>query len=44
MVWRELGNCSSGSCCLALASDVFLDEDYYRDHAEFLRAAGASRC
>jgi hypothetical protein len=44
MVWRELGNFSSGSCCLALASDVFLDEDYYRDHAEFLRAAGASRC
>ena len=43
MVWREISNFSSGSCCLAIASDVFVEEDYYRDHAEFLRAAESLR-
>ena len=29
-VWRELDNFSSGSVCLVLASDIFLEEDYYQ--------------
>lgn len=35
-IWRELENFSSGSVCLVLASDVFLEEDYIRDFDAFL--------
>ncbi|MFZ4105394.1 sugar 3,4-ketoisomerase [Flavobacterium sp.] len=35
-IWRELGNFSSGSVCLVLASDVFKEEDYIRDYDSFL--------
>ena len=35
-IWRELNNFSSGSVCLVLASDDFLEEDYIRDFDEFL--------
>jgi dTDP-4-dehydrorhamnose 3,5-epimerase-like enzyme len=31
MTWRELDNFSSGSICLVLASEVYLEEDYIRD-------------
>ncbi|MGK0252571.1 MAG: dTDP-4-dehydrorhamnose 3,5-epimerase-like enzyme [Mariniflexile sp.] len=31
MIWRELDNFSSGSVCLVVASDVFLEQDYIRD-------------
>lgn len=40
MTWRELDNFSSGSVCLVLASQKYIEDDYYRDHAEFLRATG----
>ena len=40
MTWRELDNFSSGSVCLVLASRKYTEDDYYRDHAAFLRAAG----
>ena len=40
-VWREIDNFSSGSVCMALASDYFDEDDYYRDHDEFVRAVGA---
>jgi hypothetical protein len=36
MVWRELDNFSSGSVCLALASTLFAESDYYRDYNDFL--------
>jgi hypothetical protein len=42
MVWREVCNFSSGSVCLALASELFEESDYYRDYGEFLRAIGPS--
>lgn len=32
MIWRELDNFSSGSVCLTLASDHYLEDDYIRDH------------
>lgn len=35
-IWRELQNFSSGSVCLVLSSDVFLEEDYIRDFDEFM--------
>jgi hypothetical protein len=37
MVWRELGNFSSGSVCMVLASDYYNESDYYRDYDEYLR-------
>jgi hypothetical protein len=38
MVWREIDNFSSGSVCLALASDFFDEADYYRQYPEFKKA------
>jgi hypothetical protein len=35
-IWRELNNFSSGSICLVLASDVYKESDYIRNHDEFL--------
>lgn len=34
-IWRELENFSSGSVCLVLASEVFIEADYIRDFDEF---------
>jgi hypothetical protein len=34
-VWRELDNFSSGSVCLALASELYDEEDYIRDYETF---------
>jgi len=36
-MWRDLGDFSSGSVCMVLASDVYLAEDYIRDYDEFLK-------
>lgn len=36
-IWRELQNFSSGSVCLVVASDVYIEEDYIRNFAEFLK-------
>jgi dTDP-4-dehydrorhamnose 3,5-epimerase-like enzyme len=38
MVWREIDNFSSGSVCLALASNIFDEADYYRQYPEFKKA------
>lgn len=38
LIWREIDNFSSGSVCLALASEFFDESDYYRDYDEFLEA------
>ena len=34
-IWRELENFSSGSVCLVLASDVYLESDYIRNYKKF---------
>ena len=39
MIWRELDNFSSGSVCMVLASNLYDEDDYYRDYAEFQLAA-----
>ena len=36
LTWRELGNFSSGSVCLVLASEPYSEQDYYRDYDGFL--------
>lgn len=38
MMWRELDNFSSGSVCMVLASNLYSEEDYYRNYDEFLAA------
>jgi dTDP-4-dehydrorhamnose 3,5-epimerase-like enzyme len=40
MIWRELDNFSSGAVCLVLASNLYDENDYYRDFDEFSRAVG----
>jgi hypothetical protein len=40
MIWREMDNFSSGSVCLALASECYDEKDYFREYKEFLRAVG----
>lgn len=38
MIWREIDNFSSGSVCLALASEPYDSNDYYRDYNDYLHA------
>lgn len=38
MIWRELGNFSSNSVCLVLASDRYDESDYFRDYNDYLQA------
>ena len=37
MIWRELKNFSTGAVCLVLASDFYLESDYYRDKEDFIK-------
>ena len=37
MIWRELDNFSSGSVCMVLASNLYDEDDYYRDYDAFIR-------
>ncbi len=41
MVWRELDNFSSGSVCLALASEAYAEDAYYRTYEDFMEACRA---
>lgn len=36
MIWRELDNFSSESVCMVLASNLFDEEDYYREYDPFI--------
>lgn len=40
MIWRELDNFSSGSVCMVVASNLYDEEDYYRDYDQYLSAQG----
>lgn len=40
MIWRELDNFSSGSVCMVLASNLYDEDDYYRDYDNFMKASG----
>jgi hypothetical protein len=39
MIWREIDNFSSGAVCMALASELYDEADYYRDYDQFIRDA-----
>ena len=39
MTWRDLDNFSSGSVCMVLASELFDEDDYFRDYDRFIEAA-----
>ncbi len=36
-IWRELHGFSSNACLLVLASELFDESDYIREHADFMR-------
>jgi dTDP-4-dehydrorhamnose 3,5-epimerase-like enzyme len=42
MIWREMDNFSSGSVCMVLASNLYDEEDYYRNYEDFIAALPAS--
>jgi hypothetical protein len=42
MIWREMDNFSSGSVCLALASEQYDEKDYFREYNQFLLAVGGA--
>jgi hypothetical protein len=35
MIWREINHFSANAICLVLASELYDEGDYYRDHALF---------
>ena len=39
-LWRELLNFSSGSICLVLASDIYIESDYIRSYNQFKEYKG----
>jgi len=43
MVWREMDNFSSGSVCLALASQPYNEGEYYRDYKGYIQALGGAK-
>ncbi|WP_202758968.1 sugar 3,4-ketoisomerase [Delftia acidovorans] len=43
MIWREIDNFSSGSVCLVLASDHFMEDDYYREYGDFKNAVNEKK-
>jgi hypothetical protein len=38
MIWREMDNFSSGAVCLVLASNLYDEDDYYREYDAFQQA------
>lgn len=44
LTWREISNFSSGSVCLALASEPYDEQGYYRLHSEFSAAVELEKC
>jgi hypothetical protein len=37
-IWRELHNFTSGSVCLVLASEPYVESDYIREYTDFIQA------
>lgn len=36
-LWRDLDNFSSGSICMVLASELYDEEDYFRDYENYIQ-------
>lgn len=43
MIWREMDNFSSGAVGLVLASNLYSEDDYYRNYRKFLKDAAKPR-
>jgi hypothetical protein len=43
LIWREIDNFSSGAVCLALASESYNEQDYYRKYEHYLAAVKSAR-
>jgi hypothetical protein len=43
MIWREMDNFSSGAVGLVLASNLYGEDDYYRNYRRFLKVATAAQ-
>ncbi len=39
-IWRTIDDFSSGAVCLVLASELYDEEDYLREYADFIRFKG----
>lgn len=37
-IWREIDNFSSGSVCLAIASEFYNEDGYIREYSDFVSA------
>lgn len=42
MIWRDLENFSSGSVCLVLASNMYDEDDYFRNYDAYIAARKTS--
>jgi hypothetical protein len=43
LIWDTESNFTAGSVCLVLASDYYVEEDYYRDYNAYLSAVAQAR-
>lgn len=43
MIWREIDNFSSGSVCLAIASEMYDEKGYLREYSQFLDKVGKQK-
>jgi dTDP-4-dehydrorhamnose 3,5-epimerase-like enzyme len=43
LIWREIGNFSSNSICMVLASEFYSEEDYHREYPQFISAVRAPK-
>jgi len=43
LTWREIDNFSSNSVCLVLASEIYSEDDYFRDYPSFLAAVESGK-
>ena len=43
MIWREVGNFSSNSICMVLASEFYDEQGYYREYDEFVNGLAEQR-
>lgn len=38
MMWRDITNFSSGAVCMVLASDIYTEQDYFRNYKDFIES------
>ena len=43
LIWRSLGNFSSGAVCMVAASEIYDENDYIRNYIDFKKFAHLNR-